>query len=125
MSRKSDSYLTRQIHLAALRIASHANRDVPVKTGRLLRSINVTRKNKFAEIRVDAPYALFVEMGTKAHTIEAKNGKVLGTPKVGFFGKKVKHPGTRAQPFILKHVKPSLDIMARNIKHMFGKEFKK
>ena len=120
MQKKSDSVMTNQIHLAAKRIASHANRDVPVRSGRLLRSINVKLRNKFASVNVDAPYALFVEKGTKAHTIEAKNASVLTNGKA-FFGKKVKHPGTKAQPFILKHVRPELKKVGLNIVRILTK----
>ena len=115
MKNKSDSVMTRQIHLAADRIARFANRDVPVDTGRLLKSIKVEKYTRAATIRVDAPYASFVERGTAAHTIEAKNSSVLTNGKV-FFGKKVEHPGTKAQPFFFKHVDPSMKILMRNIK---------
>ena len=89
LSSKSDTFMTRQIHLAASRIAKRANRDVPIDTGHLNRSINVKKRNKQAEVNVDAKYAGFVEKGTRF---------------------------MKAQPYILKHVQPSLDIMMRNIK---------
>jgi len=41
MKSTADSVMTRQIHLAAERIAERANREVPVDTGRLLRSIDI------------------------------------------------------------------------------------
>ena len=94
MKSTSDSVMTRQIHLAAERIAERANREVPVDTGRLLRSIDVELRNKFATVKVDAPYARYVEEGTKY---------------------------MRAQPYILKHIKPSIDKMTANLIRLIGK----
>ena len=57
-------------------------------------------------------YSVYVEFGTRAHIIEIKNAKVLTNGKK-FFGKKVKHPGTVAQP----HLRPAVDIvMGRSAK---------
>lgn len=52
-------------------------------------------------------YPLYVEFGTKAHTIRPKNGEWLRwADRTGVhFAKVVHHPGTRAQPFI----RPALD----------------
>jgi HK97 gp10 family phage protein len=64
------------------------------------------------ELINDAPYAGFVEYGTKPHRIEAKAGGVLAfevsTPTVHGFGlnaetvfaKYVNHPGTSPMPFM-------------------------
>ena len=65
MRSKSDSVMTRQIHLAATRIAKEANREVPVDTGRLLKSIEVEKFTRAATIKVDAPYAGFVQVGNR------------------------------------------------------------
>lgn len=46
----------------------------------------------------DAWYAALVEFGTSAHEITAKNAAVL-TDGVKVYGRKVKHPGSNAQPF--------------------------
>ena len=81
MRSKSDSVMTRQIHLAATRIAKAANKEVPVDTGRLLKSIEVEKFTRAALIKVDAPYAGFVEKGTKY---------------------------MKAQPYFFKHIPPSL-----------------
>jgi hypothetical protein len=46
-----------------------------------------------------APYAVFVHEGTRPHIIRVRSAKVL-TDGVRFFGPQVRHPGTRAQPFL-------------------------
>lgn len=49
-----------------------------------------------------AGYAVFVEAGTKAHEIRAKNGGSLRFVVAGrtMFRKVVRHPGTQARPFM-------------------------
>lgn len=74
------------------------------KTGALHRSINTVyeKQGTQAIIQATANHASFVENGTRAHTIKPKNAKVLafnsGNKMV--FTKSVKHPGTKAKPFM-------------------------
>ena len=86
---ESDSVLTRQIHLAANRIAKSANRIVPVDKGRLIRSIKVEKLTRKALVKVDAPYAGYVEEGTSK---------------------------MEAQPYFWKFVEPNLKILMDFIK---------
>lgn len=67
-----------------------------------------------AEIVAEAPYSGFVHgfeqggvwIGTRPHDIEVKNKKVLANKRTGqFFGKKVHHPGTKANPFLWRGLK--------------------
>ena len=52
-----------------------------------------------------SPYAGYVHEGTRPHTIEVINKKVLANKRTGqFFGKKVDHPGTRPNPFMQRAV---------------------
>lgn len=74
------------------------------KTGALHKSINTVYKKQGTEaiIQATANHASFVENGTRAHTIKAKSAKALafnsGNKMV--FAKSVKHPGTKAKPFM-------------------------
>ena len=57
------------------------------------------------KVEVGADYGIFVHEGTRPHTIRAINKKVLANKRTGqFFGKVVKHPGTRANPFLKRAV---------------------
>ena len=89
MGAKADSKVTREVHRAAQRIAERANREVPIDSGELQGSINVKKWVRAASVRVDATYAGFVELGTRY---------------------------MKAQPYILKHVKPSIDTMMKSLK---------
>ena len=91
IERSSDGILTKEIHQAANRIAERANRDVPVDTGRLLRSIDVKKWTLRAQVLVKAPYAGFVEKGTR---------------------------NMKAQPYFFKHIDPVIKQLERNIKRL-------
>lgn len=101
----------------AIQAVAEQKRLVPRKTGYLGRSINVGRVTATsAETVARAAYAAAVEFGTRAHTIVPRRRKALrfaanaasvrlsGTPRKGgsvIFAKRVRHPGTKAQPFML------------------------
>lgn len=91
LAKKSDSLMTREIHLAAQRIAERANRDVPVDTGALLKSIKVEKNSKGATVSVNEKYAGYVEKGTR---------------------------NMKAQPYFFKHIDPSVQKMIRNLKRL-------
>ena len=81
----------------------------PIVTGRLKRDIkarNATASGVTITQTKAVPYAKYVHGGTKAHIIRPKNKKALANTKAGlFFGKKVNHPGTKANPYLLNAFK--------------------
>ena len=97
---ESETFMTREMHRSADQIARFANRDAPVKSGRLVRSINVKKRNKFAAVKVDAPYAGYVEEGTSSMDPSPKGG------------------------YIYKHIPRAMDIMAKNIDKHIDRIFK-
>ena len=99
---------------------------VPRKTGNLGRSIAVTSVSaQSVTVAARAPYAAFVELGTKPHEItpnakralrwatsSSKGFRLTGRPSsakgnvVGWaFATRVHHPGTRAHPYLLPAAK--------------------
>lgn len=74
------------------------------KTGKLYKSVGITygKQGTRAIIEAKAEHGSFIEEGTKAHIIRPKNKKALrfkgGSKYV--FAKEVKHPGTKAKPFM-------------------------
>jgi hypothetical protein len=91
------------------RIATEARAKVPVKTGNLGRSIEEEPMLPSGPFRVSggviakAKYAKFVHDGTSPHLIRPKNGRYLVFPgRSGgmVFARSVRHPGTRARPFL-------------------------
>jgi hypothetical protein len=110
---KPSPTLMRNLALSAVR---EQKKLVPRRTGNLGRSIGIGAvTTRTAETVATANYAVFVELGTKAHTIVPRTKKVLrfavggnatlsGRPRTGgqvVFARRVRHPGTRAQPFMV------------------------
>lgn len=92
-----------------------------VKTGHLRRSLNSNIKNTgkktIGEVSTNVFYAYFVEGGTKAHIIKAKRKKALYWQGAKHPVKSVKHPGSKAKPYLI----PAFDEERTN----FEKEIRK
>jgi hypothetical protein len=104
-----------QIGIAGVR---EAKLIVPRRTGNLGRTIRIGQvTERYVEIKAGgervAGYAAAVEFGTKAHVIVPRRAKVLawgGQRTLGgrlrkgagatHFARRVRHPGTRAQPYL-------------------------
>ena len=61
-------------------------------------------------------YAIFIELGTKAHTITAKAGSALFWPGASHPVKSVKHPGTKAQHILTNAADKEYPKLAGRIK---------
>jgi len=110
--------------IIALRMQNELMLAAPVDTGRLKNSIKV-RSDGDGLIIWMVDYGKFIEFGTPPHIIKAKPGKSLVIPRYGgrlvkrkgewktefkfggkktitdvIFVKKVRHPGTRPNPFV-------------------------
>lgn len=108
----------------------------PIRTGNLKRDIRVFEVTA-SEVKVGntlkAKYAKFVHFGTKPYVIKPKNKKALANKKAGIiFGKKVNHPGIKANPYLLNAwniyksggLKRASDELAQNIGGEIVKEIK-
>lgn len=87
-------------------IERDAKRYCPVDTGALRDSIEnhleghdlIVSASGGADGRT---YAVYVELGTRPHVIESHGDYPLRNRETGqAFGRRVSHPGTRAQPFL-------------------------
>jgi HK97 gp10 family phage protein len=86
----------------------------PVKTGALRQSLAIQVRNDTVTIGPNTPYAGFVEFGTKPHTIVPKKAGgtlmfTVGGQKV--FTKKVRHPGTKPQPYVVPAFEAWMDSL--------------
>lgn len=108
----------------------------PIRTGNLKRDIRVFEANA-SEVKIGntlkIKYAKYVHSGTRAYTIKPKNKKALANKKAGlFFGKKVNHPGQKANPYLLNAwniyknggLKRASDELAQNVGEEIVKEIK-
>lgn len=94
----------------ANKVAALAKADCPKNTGRLARSISVRfvpGKNPSIWIGSDVSYAKEVHDGTRPHHIHPKTAKVLRFMHRGrvIYAREVFHPGTRANPFLARHLR--------------------
>lgn len=114
-------------------LAAVANAKVAVarKTGNLGRSIHTENLTATSvDVVASAKYAAYVEHGTRPHEITPKARKALrfapsaggrrlsGTPRVGadvVFAKRVHHPGTRAQPYLIPGAKKAVSDAGADI----------
>lgn len=108
---KNNTDLMRSFALAAIREQKIL---VPRKTGNLGRSIRLGAvSSTMAETIATADYAAYVELGTKPHIIVPRNAQALAfRPSRGgqvIFAKRVRHPGTRPQPYMLPGAQKALD----------------
>lgn len=116
--------LLRQVQIDAV---AEAKKIVPRKTSHLGRSISPgSYGNDFAIVQATAGYAAYVELGTRPHVIRPKRKKALawsagGTRLSGrptraarrggamAFARKVNHPGTKPQPYLVPGAKAALN----------------
>jgi len=107
-----EAALERIVERSAQRTRGRAMRNAPSNFGELRRSIQVERRSNLSRIvTVNKAYGSAVEFGTKPHDITPKRKKALAfKPGAGFkfwdesgrvVVKRVRHPGTKAQPFLV------------------------
>ena len=79
-----------------------SKREAPVDTGRLRSSIVSVVNPLVGTVTPTVKYALSVHEGSKAHDIRPKKAKTLRYKSGGriVFARKVRHPGTRSNPFM-------------------------
>lgn len=104
---------------------AEAKRLVPRKTGHLERSILPgSVSDSHADIQARTPYAAAVEFGAKPHVIRPKKASILAWPaseggrrlsgrarkSAGpmIFARKVNHPGSKAQPYLIPGARSAL-----------------
>lgn len=99
---KLEAHVARAMDKLADAIAADARRFAPVgTTGHLKASIRVHKSGPTSRrIHAHAPYAAFVELGTRAHVIRPNSKKALHWPTARHPVKVVHHRGTPAQPYL-------------------------
>lgn len=105
---QSRSFLRRRMSSLQRRTANQARQDVPVRTGNLGRTIGEGQihftgpRTVAGSVHAKADYALYVHEGSRPHLIRPKRAQALRFQIGGrtVFAKLVRHPGTRARPFL-------------------------
>lgn len=80
---------------------SNLTKNGSVDTGLLRNSINSKINSLEGTVSTNTKYAIFVEESTKAHVIKPKNKKFLYWKGASHPVKQVKHPGSKAKPYMI------------------------
>jgi hypothetical protein len=82
-------------------------------------------KSAHAVMRASAPYAAFVENGTKPHTITAKRQTTLRFVQNGAvrFSRSVRHPGTKPRPFMAQAQDRATPLLERLMGEAISRAF--
>ena len=87
-----------------------------VKTGHLRRGIATDIGNMEVTVHTsNIKYARGVEEGTRSHTIRAKNKKALYWKGAKHPVKSVRHPGSRAKPFLIPAFEKEKEVLIRDL----------
>ena len=97
---------------AKLNIANNGS----VKTGHLRRGITTDVGNMEVTVHTsNIKYARGVEEGTRPHTIRAKNKKALYWKGAKHPVKSVRHPGSRAKPFLIPAFEKEKEVLVKDL----------
>ena len=87
-----------------------------VKTGHLRRGITTDVGNMEVTVHTsNIKYARGVEEGTRPHVIRAKNKKALYWKGAKHPVKSVRHPGSRAKPFLIPAFEKEKEVLIRDL----------
>lgn len=108
------------------RVGARTRQNAPVNFGRLRQSIREKIRKFTGEVTVNVDYAGAVEFGTKAHVIRPNKKKALAFKPGGGFRfwdesgrvvfRSVKHPGTKAQPYLRPALEAEVNPFTKTIK---------
>ena len=87
-----------------------------VKTGHLRRGITTDVGNMEVTVHTsNIKYARGVEEGTRPHTIKAKNKKALYWKGAKHPVKSVRHPGSKAKPFLIPAFEKEKEVIIKDL----------
>ena len=87
-----------------------------VKTGHLRRGVTTDIGNMEVTVHTsNIKYARGVEEGTRPHTIRAKNKKALYWKGAKHPVKSVRHPGSRAKPFLMPAFEKEKEVIIKDL----------
>ena len=95
---------------------SNLTKNKSVDTGHLRRGVSTDIKGLGATIHTsNIKYARGVEEGTRPHTIRAKNKKALYWKGAKHPVKSVRHPGSRAKPFLIPAFEKEKEVIMKDL----------
>ena len=116
---KTKDNVQKTLNNTGFKIEAKAKGNVPVDTGHLRRGI--TTKIGDMEVIVhtsNIKYARGVEFGTRPHLIKPKNKKALYWKGASHPVKSVRHPGSKAKPYLIPAFESEKDNLIKNLKEV-------
>lgn len=101
------SQIERAIALSVALVNREAKTEAPVKTGRLRAGIRSRISSFQGIVESTVNYGIFIHEGTKAHIIRPVRKKALYWKGARHPVKSVRHPGTKANPFMRRGAEKS------------------
>ena len=125
LSEKSKGNVQKAIKKSAFNIESQAKKNLAsnksVVTGHLRRSIATKMGDLEATIHTsNVKYAVIVEKGSKAHVVRPKNKKALYWKGATHPVKQVKHPGSKAKPYLIPAFEKEKDQFLEKLKEVIN-----
>ena len=123
LSDKTEENVKKVLKNSAFNIEANAKKNLSsnksVVTGHLSRGITTDIKGLEATIHTsNIKYAPMVEYGTKAHVIKAKNKKALYWKGASHPVKSVRHPGSKAKPYLMPAFEKEKDTFVKNLEEV-------
>lgn len=127
---KMTSNVHRAVDRIVTRLEADAKKEAPVNKqgggGNLRQSIRgYTTGIGRGVVEVTARYAGWVHDGTRPHIIRIVNRRVLANRRTSqIFGKVVKHPGTRANPFLQRAIDKNQSFIDKEFENAVANSLK-
>ena len=123
LSQEAEENVKKVVKNSAFKIQKEAmsnlTKNKSVATGHLRRSVSTDIKGLEATVHTsNVKYAIMVEKGTKAHLIKPKNKKMLYWKGASHPVRIVRHPGSRAKPFLEPAFEKEKDQFLENLKEV-------
>ena len=116
---KTEDNVQKVLNNTGFKIEAKAKGNVPVDTGHLRRGIATKIGNMEVTVHTsNIKYARLVEEGTRPHTIKAKNKKALYWKGAKHPVKSVRHPGSKAKPYLIPAFESEKDNLIKNLKEI-------
>ena len=119
LSDKTKGNVQKVLNNTGFKIETKAKGNVPVDPGHLRRGI----PTKIGDMEVivhtsNIKYARGVEFGTRPHLIKPKNKKALYWKGAKHPVKSVRHPGSKAKPYLIPAFESEKDNLIKNLKEV-------
>ena len=120
LEHEASEALSAALFAAGAEARANISRQTKRHTGRLLEGTKIQQATAYTgRLFSSAPYAGYVDAGTRAHTIAARRAKTLAFTVGGkrVFRRTVHHPGTTPRPFVAPAAHMGESVLQIRLQH--------